>query len=94
MSEDERKLSKEDFVLQAIKQLRKPPYKGIHSVFSGFNQAFRDYFDEEPRLAVESMIAAGQIEAWMVRGGPMLYLPGEKFEGNDALVKILGQDTW
>lgn len=94
MSEDERKLSKEDFVLQAIKQLRKPPYKGIHSVFSGFNQAFRDYFDEEPRLAVESMIAAGQIEAWMVRGGSMLYLTGEKSEGDDALAKILGQDTW
>lgn len=83
------KLTKEEFVLQAIKNLRKPPYKGIHAVFSGFNSAFRDYFGEEARETVDKMIAGGQIESRMVRGGPMLYPPGEKPEGTDALKKIL-----
>ena len=29
-----------------LSQLSKPPYKGIHSVYSGFNQAFREYFNK------------------------------------------------
>ena len=35
-------LNEEEFVFRAIKRLRKPPYKGIHSVYSGFNQAFKE----------------------------------------------------
>ena len=88
---EEKRLSKEDFVLQAIKSLRKFPYKGIHAVFSGFNSAFREYFGEEPKETIDSMVSKGQIESRMVRGGPMLYLPGEKPEGNHALDKILGK---
>lgn len=87
----EQKLTKEDFVLQAIKNLRKPPYKGIHAVYSGLNSAFRGYFNENARATVDKMIAEGQIESRMVRGGPMLYLPGEKPEDVDSLKKILGE---
>lgn len=87
MSEE---LTKEEFVLQAIKILRKPPYKGIHAVYSGFNEAFRNYFKEDARDTVDKMIAEGKIESRMVRGGPMLYLPGEKPVGDNALKKILG----
>jgi len=86
----EKKLTKEEFVLQAIRNLRKPPYKGIHAVYSGFSTAFRDYFDEVPRGTVDRMIASGEVESRMVRGGPMLYLPGERPVGTDALKKILG----
>ena len=88
---EETKFTKEEFVLQAISNLRKPPYKGIHAVFSGFNSAFREYFGEEPRDTIDYMVSEGKIEARMVRGGPMLYLPGEKPEGNHALDKILGK---
>jgi hypothetical protein len=42
--EEKRKLTEEEFVLQAIKKLRKEPFRGIHSVYSGFNEAFRKYF--------------------------------------------------
>lgn len=90
MSEEERKLSKEDFVLQAIKNLRKPPYKGIHVKFSSFNSAFQIYFGEESRDTVDQMAKEGKIETRMVRGGPMLYLPGEMPLAEDTLGKILG----
>jgi hypothetical protein len=44
----EEKISEYEFVFRAIKRLKKPPYKGIHSVYSGFNQAFREYFNKDP----------------------------------------------
>jgi hypothetical protein len=34
------KLSKEEFIKKAIVSLRKDGYKGIHTVYSGFNEAF------------------------------------------------------
>jgi hypothetical protein len=48
MEGEEKKLSEHEFVIRAIKKLRKPPYKGIHSVYSGFNRAFKDYFNASP----------------------------------------------
>ncbi len=38
------KLSYEEFVRKAIVSLWKEGYKGIHSVYSGFNNAFRKIF--------------------------------------------------
>jgi len=55
--EEERKLNEEEFVLQAIKKLRKEPYRGIHGVYSGFNEAFRKYFGANP-VEVTSRLAA------------------------------------
>jgi hypothetical protein len=55
--EEERKLTEEEFVLQAIKKLRKEPFRGIHSVYSGFNEAFRKYFGTNP-VEVTSGLAA------------------------------------
>ena len=83
-------ITREEFVLLAIRSLRKPPYKGIHAVYSGFNSAFRDHFEEDARPTVDRMAAEGQIETRLVRGGPMLYLPGEKPASTDVLGKILG----
>ena len=45
MEGEANKLSEHEFVIRAIRKLRKPPYKGIHSVYSGFNKAFKDYFN-------------------------------------------------
>jgi len=84
------KLTKREFVLQAIKNLRKPPYKGIHVRYSGFNQAFKEYFEVEARNTVDALIADGTIQSRMVKGGPMLYLPGEMPERPDVLQKITG----
>lgn len=41
------KLSHEEFIKKAIVDLRQKGYKGIHTVYSGFNTAFKKYFDGE-----------------------------------------------
>ncbi|MBI4527807.1 MAG: hypothetical protein HY695_28755 [Deltaproteobacteria bacterium] len=76
-SEQEGKLTPAEFVKKAILSLRKEPYKGIHSVYSGFNNAFRDYFSEDPVKWTNQLSADGVIETRPARGGVMLYLPGE-----------------
>src|SRR6266853_5960372 len=90
------KLSHEDFFKKAILQLRDSNRSsGIHSVFSGFNQAFRDYFDEDPIRITQELVSKGVIEIRPVKRGFMLYLQGEAPEsrvevGKKALSKILG----
>ena len=75
--EEERKLTEEEFVLQAIKKLRKDPFRGIHSVYSGFNEAFRKYFGTNPVEATSRLATEGKIETRLFKGGVMLFLPGE-----------------
>ena len=85
----EEKLGKEEFVVQAIKKLR-GKYRGIHTVFSGFNEAFRQYFGEDPRPVTQEMTTKGIIELRPVKGGVMIYLKGDAPQaGDDALKKIL-----
>ena len=72
------KLSHEEFVRKAIVSLRKEGYKGIHSVYSGFNTAFKKYFDGENPVEVTNKLAKeGKIIIRPVKGGVMLYLPEE-----------------
>ena len=75
--EGEKRLTEEEFVIQAIKKLRKDPYRGIHSVYSGFNEAFRKYFGTNPVEATSKLAAEGKLETRPFKGGVMLFLPGE-----------------
>lgn len=90
------KMNQETFVKMAIEKLRKPPYKGIHTVFSGFNAAFREYFPEEnPISAVNLLTDQGKIQSHFAKGGCMIYLPGDAPKmvdrsGKNTLAKILG----
>jgi hypothetical protein len=89
----EERLTPEQFVLRALETLGDPKRsKGIHSVYSGFNQAFREYFpDLNPVEATTQLAQAGKIEVRPVRGGVMLYKPGEapsQGRGSDALRKM------
>jgi hypothetical protein len=77
MAEEGRKLTEEEFVVQAIRKLRKDPYRGIHSVYSGFNEAFRKYFGTNPVEATSRLAHEGKIETRPFKGGVMLFLPGE-----------------
>ena len=87
------KLSEEEFVVRAIKKLRKPPYKGIHSVYSGFNQAFKDYFGTNPVETTQRLTKERKIVTRPAKGGVMLYLPQDAAPpGEDALAKILDED--
>ncbi len=87
------KLSYEEFIKKAIVSLRKEGYKGIHSVYSGFNNAFKKYFDGENPVEITNKLAKeGKIALRPVKGGVMLYLPDEAPEtrdaGDDALKKM------
>jgi hypothetical protein len=87
------KLSYEEFVKKAIVSLRKEGYKGIHSVYSGFNNAFKKYFDGENPVEVTNNLAReGKIVVRPVKGGVMLYLSEEapltKDTAGEALKKM------
>jgi len=88
----EQKIAKEAFVLQAIRNLRKPPYKGIHTVYSNFNSDFRRYYGEDSRSTVDRMVEEGKIGRRFVKGGVMIYLPDDMPVPRDTLSKILGGD--
>ncbi len=51
------KLSQEEFIKKAIVSLRKEGYKGIHTVYSGFNTAFKKYFDGENPVDATNKLA-------------------------------------
>jgi hypothetical protein len=85
------KLTPAEFVKRAIVSLRKDPYKGIHSVYSGFNEAFRAYFNEDPVKWTNQLASEGAIELRPARGGIMLYLPGDapaRSTGKEVLKKM------
>ncbi len=86
------KVSKEEFVVRAIGKLRKPPYKGIHSVYSGFYNAFRQYYNEDPVPVVKTLESKGVVVTKPVKGGVMIYIASEapnEMSSQDIVRKIL-----
>ena len=87
------KLSYEEFVKQAILKLRTGEYKGIHSVYSGFNDAFRKYYPGIDPVEITNQLAEEKKIAVIPRkGGVMLYLPDEapQFDKGDQVLKKMG----
>ena len=87
------KLSQEEFIKKAIVTLRKEGYKGIHTVYSGFNNAFKKYYEgQNPIDATNKLAGEGKIILRPVKGGVMLYLPEDapqtKDVGDEALKKM------
>lgn len=87
------KLSHEEFIRKAIVSLRKEGYKGIHTVYSGFNEAFKKYYDnEDPVKATNQLANEGKIVIRPVKGGVMLYMPEDapasKGQADEALKKM------
>ena len=69
-------LNREEFVKKAIVSLRKEGFKGIHTVYSGFNDAFKKYYGgENPIDATNKLARDGKIVLKPVKGGMMIYLP-------------------
>jgi len=89
------KLTYEEFVKQAILKLRTGNYRGIHSVYSGFNEAFRKYFDGANPIEITNQLAQQKkIAIRPVKGGVMLYLPDEVPQTDKAeqVLKKMGLD--
>jgi len=86
----EERLNHEEFVRKAIVTLRKEGFKGIHSVFSGFNNAFKKYFEGENPVEVTNKLSQeGKIVIRPVKGGVMLYLPEEAPASRDSADEAL-----
>ena len=88
-----KKISPEEFVRLAIAKLRNEPYKGIHSVYSGFNEAFKTYFaGDDPIRLTNQMAEDGKIALRPVKGGVVLYLPedGPKTSRGEEALKKMG----
>ncbi|MCX8160550.1 MAG: hypothetical protein N3G18_06435 [Candidatus Saccharicenans sp.] len=85
------RLTVEEFVRLAIKSLRMGDFRGIHSVYSGFNEAFKKYFGQDPVQATNRLAEEKKIEIRPIKGGVLLYLPGEapsQSRGDEALKKM------
>lgn len=87
-----KKMTEEEFVTLAVVKLRLENYRGIHSVYSGFNEAFKTYYEgRNPVEATDKLAADKKIVIRPVKGGVMLYLPGETpgpDRGEEALRKM------
>jgi len=87
------RMSYEEFVILAIQKLRTGNFRGIHSVFSGFNEAFKVYFTDGNPIEITGQLAdAGKIVLRPTKRGVMLYLPGEAPEANrgETALKKMG----
>lgn len=87
------RMNHEEFIRKAIVSLRKEGYKGIHTVYSGFNEAFKKYFEGENPIEVTTQLQSeGKIVIRPVKGGVMLYLPEDapqsKSSADEALKKM------
>ena len=81
------KLSYLKYTQRAIRALRNEKSKGIHVVYSSFYSSFRLYFDEEPRPIIDQLVKDGLIESKIVKGGIMIYHPGEAPKSRDKTAK-------
>lgn len=71
------KMSYREFVRMMIHELRKPSYTGIHVVYSGFNERFREYYDEDPRPVIDQLVDEGFLKIFQKTGGPIIFLASE-----------------
>ena len=87
----DKKLSKEEFVKRAIQKLRKGEYRGIHTVFSGFNEAFRKYFNgADPVEATKELVEKGIIVCRPAKRGAYILLAEDATDNSQKVLdKIL-----
>jgi hypothetical protein len=85
------KLAEAEFTRRAIVAGRKAGWKGLHTVYGGYNQAFREYYGSDPIVAVNRMVTAGVIESHYAKGGAMIYLPGEMSKNRTGSSPLLGK---
>lgn len=88
-----KKLTHEEFVLRAIEKLSSPTRRTVHTVYSGFNDAFRSYFPgADPIKVVDELKKAGKLSFRFCRGGAIIAAPGVISDNADpdAALKKMG----
>lgn len=80
-----KKLNPEEFTLLAIQKLSGPPHKAIHSVYSGFNAAFRKYFSNlDPVEEIQKLVKAGKVRIRPSKGGVLIFAGKENTPAGSA----------
>lgn len=77
---NKKNLSKESFVIRAIKELRKSSGSGINPKSSGFRHAFRKYFDEEPDPTLRKLWNNRIIQVEHTQSGKVISLAEDQTE--------------
>jgi hypothetical protein len=93
-----KRLTEEEFARAAVRKLRTTSptgkqFLGIHTVYSGFNAAWKAYFHTDPIEGINKLVVAGKICMNPTRGGVRIYLPEDKPRLTApavVLAKILG----
>jgi hypothetical protein len=83
-------LPPEEFVRRAVLRLRKGQAKSIHSVFSGFNSAWRQYYKTDPVSGVKALEEAGMCVTHPTRGGVRIYLPEDAPARKPSTEEVVG----
>ncbi len=84
-SKGQQRLGPEEFTLLAIKKLSEPPHKAIHSVYSGFNSAFRRYFPIlDPVKEVQKLDKTGKVSIRPSKGGVIIFAGKENTPSGSA----------
>ena len=87
------RLSSEEFIRLAVVRLRNGNFKGIHSVYSGFNEAFKKYFEgADPVKTTTDFAGDGKLVIRPAKNGVMLYLPEDAPQGDrgDRALRKMG----
>ena len=88
------KLTHKEFVVKAIPSLRKENFKGIHTVYSGFNAAARKYFNLDTAgviTMITTLVEEGVIDSRPTKDGFTIYLAGEKPENGNTPDDVLAK---
>jgi hypothetical protein len=97
MANSNNKIGMEQFFKQALCEFRKlhpdAKSKGMHAVFSGFNESLREYYgfnQEQGIAAMNRLVEQGKVVSIPRKKGPMLYLPGDAPSSKLTVKAILG----
>ena len=92
LGEKEKKLSPDEFVRLAFERLIEPGCIGLHTLYSGFNDAFRLYFSGlDPVKEIKKLENAGKVTMRITKGGSVVIYAGELaagLSGAQALMKM------
>ena len=78
----------EQYTRKAILAKRKPPHKGIHTVFSGLNEAIRRHFGVNPVDALGDLVKMGKFVVRPTRGGVLIYIPTDAPANRDSAAEL------
>jgi len=86
----EQLLPPEEFLRRAVIRLRKGKAKSIHSVYSGFNSAWRAYYGDDPVEGVKALERAGKCVTHPTKGGARIYLPEDAPARRASVEEVIG----